>query len=94
MEALKLGRRVIISDLNPIATEITRLTIKPVSESKLKEAFKRIENKIRNKIDSLYLTECRSCGKEIPFTCSRWEGDKCVEIRYQNCPQCGDTPQS
>src|SRR3990167_571340 len=39
MEALKIGRKVIISDLNPIASEITRLTIKPVSLIKLIEAY-------------------------------------------------------
>lgn len=90
MEALKIKRRVIICDLLPVATEIARLTIKPVPETKLGEAFKRVETKVRDKILSLYKTKCRKCGKEFPLTCSIWENNKMVEVRYQSCPNCGD----
>jgi DNA modification methylase len=91
MEALKNGRRAIVCDLNPIATEIIRLTIKPVNEIELHEAFERIEKKVKRKIESLYLTECRDCGEELSFTCAIWEKDKCREIRYQICPKCGSS---
>jgi 16S rRNA G966 N2-methylase RsmD len=90
MEALKNGRRVIVCDLNPIATEIIRLTIKPVNEIHLYEAFKRVEKKVKDKIEDLYLTLCRNCGKEIVFDCAVWEGNSCREIRYQSCSYCGD----
>lgn len=89
-EALKNNRRAIVSDILPISTEIIRLTIKPVSLLKLQEAYKKVEQKVKDKILSLYQTKCRKCGKEIPFTCAIWKGEKCVEIRYQNCPFCGD----
>lgn len=90
MEALKNGRRAIVSDLNPIATEITRLTIKPVNELQLYEAFKMVEEKVKGKTESLYLTKCRKCDKEIVFDCAIWQSGECVEIRYQSCPHCGD----
>jgi adenine-specific DNA methylase len=90
MEALKNKRRVIICDLLPIATEIARLTIKPVSENELFNAFKRVEAKVKNKILNLYKTRCRKCGASFPFTCSIWENNRMVEVRYQSCPQCGD----
>jgi len=90
MEALKHNRRVIVCDILPVATEIIRLTIKPVSTTKLLEAYKRIEEKVKKKILSLYQTKCRKCGKEIAFTCAIWKGDNCIEIRYDNCPSCGD----
>jgi hypothetical protein len=90
MEALKNNRRAIVCDILPVATEITRLTIKPISLRRLHEAYKRVEKKVKNKILSLYQTKCRNCGKEIPFTCAIWERDKCVEIRYDSCPFCGD----
>jgi len=90
MEALKNGRRAIVCDLNPIAAEIIRLTIKPVNEVHLYEAFKRVEEKVKGKIESLYLTKCRKCGKEIVFDCAIWKGNECVEIRYQSCPHCKD----
>lgn len=90
MEALKNGRRTIVCDLNPIATEIIRSTIKPLNQIALQEAFERVEKKVRGKIGSLYLTKCRSCGNDVVFDCAVWEGYKCTEIRYQSCQQCGD----
>ncbi|MBI3599566.1 MAG: DNA adenine methylase [Nitrospinae bacterium] len=90
MEALKNGRRAIVCDLNPIAAEIIRLTIKPVNEVHLYEAFKRVEEKVKEKIETLYHTVCRKCKKEIVFDCAIWEGKNCKEIRYQSCPHCGD----
>jgi 16S rRNA G966 N2-methylase RsmD len=90
MEALRNNRRVIVCDILPVATEITRLTIKPVSLTKLHQAYQRIEQKVKNKILSLYQTKCRKCGKEIPFTCAIWENEKCKEIRYERCTFCGD----
>lgn len=100
IEALRHGRKAIIADISPVATEIARLTIKPVSLSRLNESFKRVEKRIKNKILSLYLTECRNCGYKFPFTCAIWQQSritstkpinrKCLEIRYSACPKCGD----
>jgi 16S rRNA G966 N2-methylase RsmD len=90
LEALKRGRRVIISDLNPIATEITRLTIKYVNLTKLLEAFQRIEAQVKKRISELYYTRCRKCSHEFPFTCSVWKNNECKDIRYIKCPVCGD----
>ena len=90
MEALKYKRRVIVCDLLPVATEIIRLTIKPVSETELYNAFERVEAKVKEKILNLYKTKCRSCGNEFPFACAIWENHKMVEVRYKNCPYCGD----
>jgi len=90
MEALKNGRRAIVCDLVPIATEITRLTVKPINELHVYEAFKRVEEKVKDKIENLYLTRCRKCQKEIVFDCAIWKGGECLEIRYQSCPYCGD----
>lgn len=99
-EALKNGRRAIVADILPVSTEIIRLTIKPVSLIKLREAYKRVEEKVKNKILNLYTTLCRKCDREFPFTCAIWQqkdrekekpiGRKCLEIRYSACPICGD----
>ncbi len=90
IEALKHNQRAIVCDILPVATEIIRLTIKPVSVIKLNEAFERVQAKVRDKILSLYETKCRRCGKITPFTCAIWDKGKCVEIRYVKCPFCGD----
>lgn len=99
-EALKHDRRAIVCDILPTSTEIIRLTIKPVSLTRLQEAYKRVEGKVKNKILSLYTTKCRKCGHEFPFTCAIWKQKRdapdqaikreCLEIRYPSCPMCGD----
>ncbi|MFQ5853164.1 MAG: DNA methyltransferase [Candidatus Binatia bacterium] len=90
MEALKIGRKAIVCDLLPIATEITRLTIKSVDLGQLQQAFDRVAKRAKNHILELYETRCRNCRHPFPFTCAVWEKRRCIEVRYQACPQCGD----
>jgi len=90
LEALKVGRRAIACDLMPVATEISRLTLKPIQLFKLQEAFERVEKTVKNKILSLYETPCRRCKKRFPFTCAVWQKGKLKEIRYEACPYCKD----
>ncbi len=94
MEALKIGRKVIISDINPIAIEITRLTLKPISLTKLQEAFQRIETAAKDKVKKLYLTECRKCKTVFSFDCAIWHNRECEHIRYASCPHCGDAQKA
>ncbi|MCC6690473.1 MAG: DNA adenine methylase, partial [Bacteroidia bacterium] len=89
IEALKIGRKAIICDLNPLATELIRLTIKPVSLTQLHEAFKRVEKKVKKKIQDLYLTKCRKCKHIFPFDVAIWKDDDITSIRYYSCPGCG-----
>lgn len=90
MEALKAGRRAIVCDLSPIATEIIRQTVKPVSLELLRQSFERVEERVKDKILSLYETTCRRCRHSFPFNCAVWEGGRCLDIRYVSCPHCGD----
>src|SRR3989304_6706403 len=98
IEALRRGRKAIISDISPLATELTRLTIKYIPLEKIKESFERIEKKVKGKILELYKTKCRNCNSEIVFDCAIWETDKCKDIRYKcqnlkcNDERKGDTP--
>ncbi len=90
MEALKAGRKAIVCDLLPIATEITRLTLKPVGLEELRKAFERVTKRVKSRILELYATSCRNCRYSLPFACAIWEKGRCVEIRYPACPRCGD----
>ncbi|MCI0496548.1 DNA adenine methylase, partial [candidate division KSB1 bacterium] len=90
LEAIKNKRRVIACDLNPIATNILLYTIKTISQTEIFDAFQRIEKKAKHRINELYITRCRKCNHEFPFTCSIWKNSECIEIRYQACPECGD----
>jgi len=89
IEALRRGRRIIAIDISPIANNILLATITPVNLLELLNAFKRIEEGVKNGILSLYQTECRACHKQIEFDCMIWESGKPKEIRYR-CPNCGD----
>lgn len=94
LEALKLGRRVIAVDLNPVATEILRLTIQPVDLVKLNEAYQRIAQNVKKTINNLYLAECRKCKEEIPVECAVWKRDEkknltLKELRYK-CSNCDE----
>jgi len=64
IEALKRGRKAIAIDLDPIATFITRMTLKPINVKKFREAFKQIEKDVRKDIEKLYTTTCPNCGQE------------------------------
>ncbi len=89
IEALRRGRRAIAVDISPIANNILRATITPVNLLELLNAFKRVEEKVKEEILALYRTECRNCHKPIEFDCMIWVGDKAKEVRYR-CPNCGD----
>ena len=61
VEGLKLRRKVIGVDINPMATFITKMEVMPVDLDLLEEGFKQIEKKIKAKILELYCTECPKC---------------------------------
>jgi len=90
MEALKAGRKAIVCDLLPVSTEITRLTLKPVDLGQLRQAFGRVAGRVKDRILELYETRCRKCRHTFPFTCTVWDKGKCIEMRYEKCPRCGD----
>jgi DNA modification methylase len=64
IEALKRGRKAIAIDVDPIATFITRMTLKPIDVKKFREAFKQIEKNVRKDVEKLYTTTCPECGKK------------------------------
>jgi len=65
IEAIKLGRRAIAIDLDPMATFITKETAIPVDLKTFEQTFRGIEKKIKEKIYRLYRTNCAKCKKEV-----------------------------
>ena len=63
IEALKLGRKAIGIDLNPVANFITRVTLEPVNLSQLIWAFRDVEAFCEDTISNLFYTRCQSCGE-------------------------------
>jgi len=82
IEAVKLGRRAIGIDLDPMATFISRMTAMPIETTKMEEAFNEIRDKVRERIDELYTTICLKCGKKTTAEAIIWEKSAPKEIRY------------
>ncbi|MFH0798666.1 MAG: DNA methyltransferase [Pseudomonadota bacterium] len=92
MEALKLGRKVIAIDINPVATAIIKATIEPIAIQRIITGFKAVENKVKTKILQHYTSRCRKCGKPIHITAAVYKRVRnsllLEDVRYQ-CPTCG-----
>jgi len=86
-ESLKAGRKAIGIDLDPMATFITRMTSKPLNTQKFLDAYRQIEKTLMDKIEALYLTQCRSCKQTIPAIVFIWDNGKLVEVGYE-CANC------
>jgi 16S rRNA G966 N2-methylase RsmD len=88
IEAARGKRRAIVCDLNPAATRITELTLRPVNTLKLLEAFERVRGLVHQRIVDLYTVHCLKCGQPLIGDCFVREGDELVEVRYKGCPHC------
>jgi 16S rRNA G966 N2-methylase RsmD len=81
VEGLRLRRKVIGVDLNPMATFITRMEVIDVDLNELKKAFSDIEKAVKDEIQELYLTICPKCKKETPAEWFEWS-------YIYECPNC------
>jgi 16S rRNA G966 N2-methylase RsmD len=88
IEAARHQRRAIVCDLNPAASQIVELTLRPVQTLKLREAFERVRNKVQRRLAALYTIHCLQCGQPLVADCCVREGDELVEVRYKSCPHC------
>jgi DNA modification methylase len=82
IEAIKLGRKAMAVDLDPMAAFITKATAMPVDLKIFEQEFRNIEKKIKEKVYELYKTNCAKCRKEVIVEAVIWEKDKPKEIRY------------
>lgn len=82
-EGLKLKRRVIGIDLNPLAAWITKMQVQPIDLQAVEEAFERVVDLFAPIAKELYSTKCGSCGEEAIADWFEWSN---VLI----CPGCGD----
>ncbi len=88
-QALVLGRKVMASDLNPVATFITRNTIARFDVAELLAIFARIKEAIAGKIHDLYKTRCPVCLSidATETVCVHWKVHHPIKIWY-TCSTC------
>nr|MDO8086928.1 DNA methyltransferase [Candidatus Sigynarchaeum springense] len=88
-QGLILGRKVMASDLNHVATYITRNTITRIDVGELLVVFARIKEAIARKIQDLYKTRCPTCLSidTTETVCVHWKVHHPFKIWY-SCSSC------
>ncbi len=76
MEAIKAGRKAVSLDLNPMSAFLVENTLSQVAPPEIEQEFRRIESKLKDKINDLYETKCPKCGKEATVLAAIWEKGK------------------
>ena len=87
IEAIKLGRKGIGFDLNPVAILISKLTAIPLDPKKMRSIFSEIEKKCKDDIQGLYKTICPKCKSEAFIVYTIKQNDEIIEIGYE-CKKC------
>ena len=87
IEALKLGRKAVLIDLNPIATLISKVIIEPLDSKRIKSVFKNFQEEIKPQIDELYEICCPYCGNRATATHYIHRNDAIEKIWFE-CPNC------
>ena len=89
IETIKLGRKGIGVDLNPISTFVTRMTAMPVDINQIKKTFEDIKSNCKTRINDLYKTKCKKCKGAARVLATVWDREKTepLEIRYY-CKNC------
>jgi len=84
VEGLRLRRKVIGVDLNPVATFITRCEVMNLDVNALEQIIQTIVEATRESINELYRTRCPNCGDKATADWIVWS------VVYL-CPHCGQT---
>ncbi len=101
VEALHLGRRIVVSNFNPISRLALSLAVRPPAEADLRSALtllgdvpfgQKDGDRLENYLRGLYRTTCADCGTEVSADAFDWDTDvneaAPIEKTYL-CPQCG-----
>lgn len=98
VEAARAGYRVLVTANNPITRFLLELTAQPPTESELKAVLadlavtKKGGERLEDHLQSLYLTTCAKCEKEIPARAFLWrKGEETPFARIYECLHCGDS---
>ncbi|MBN2154119.1 MAG: hypothetical protein JW839_21870 [Candidatus Lokiarchaeota archaeon] len=96
-QSLILGRKVMASDINPLAAFITRNMIARFDVAELLAVFARIKDAVSGKIHGLFKTRCPDC-LSIDATktiCVHWKAHHPVKIWYtcSACTRAGTKPR-
>ncbi|MBL7191666.1 hypothetical protein ISS30_08205 [bacterium] len=81
-DGLKLRRRVIGVDLNPLAAWITKMQVQQIDLDEVEKAFNQVVEKFKPVEEELYSTVCNDCGEKAIAEWFEWSNTLI-------CPGCG-----
>ena len=88
VESLRLRRKVVGVDVNPLATYITEMEVRPLNIENFWKEFRNIKKKLEPELSELYRTICPSCHNKAIFDWMEWDDNKPTKMKYI-CPKCG-----
>jgi len=90
VEALKLRRKAIGVDVNPIAAYATKMECSSLDLQQFQQSFYELSERVGEEISSLYATTCIKCRSETIADWLEWDerAKRIIRLKY-NCPHCG-----
>ena len=90
VESLKLGRKTVGVDANPLATYVTEMECKPLNLHFFQQTLLDLGQKIEWEISQLYRTRCARCGSEAVADWIEWDEatGRMLQVKY-DCRKCG-----
>ncbi len=96
LEMARLGFRVLVAVNNPVTRFLLETAANPASQADLRAALAELgaarkgDERLENHLQSLYLTECTKCHRQVPADAFVWERESgCLTARIYHC-SCGD----
>ena len=97
LESAQAGYRVLVTVNNPITRFLLEMAANPPAVSDFNAALadlavsKKGEERLESHLQSLYLTKCANCGREIQAQAFLWrKGEQVPFARIYTCKECGD----
>lgn len=90
VEALRLRRRAIGVDVNPLAIYVTRMEAQPLEIEQFMKTVAMVARNVRDRILSLYSTQCPNCKLRAYADWIEWDEltHKIIRLKYC-CSSCG-----
>jgi hypothetical protein len=97
LESAQAGYRVLVTVNNPVTRFLIEMAANPPAVSDFNAALadlavsKKGEERLESHLQSLYLTKCVNCGREIQAQSFLWrKGEQVPFVRIYSCKECGD----
>jgi 16S rRNA G966 N2-methylase RsmD len=95
VEALKLRRKAVGVDVNPVATYVTHMECAPANLSQLNAAYFDISARVGGELSSFYRTRCSVCRSIAIADWLEWDEKSKRILRVKlDCPKCGSVEKN